>query len=75
MSGALRRRDGCDPLELVKAFEDRIYSIAKHITQNDEDAEDGLIQAFLEVCPDLDGCLDGDGLASARDGRCKRGIL
>jgi RNA polymerase sigma-70 factor (ECF subfamily) len=58
VSGALRRRDGCDPLELVKAFGDRIYSIAKHITQNDEDAEDGLIQAFLEFCPVLDGCLD-----------------
>jgi len=57
--GRSKAADGCDPFELVKAFGDRIYSIANHIMQNDEDAEDVLIQAFLEVCPDLDGCLDG----------------
>jgi hypothetical protein len=33
---------GCASFELVKAFGDRIYSIAKHITQNDDAAEDVL---------------------------------
>jgi RNA polymerase sigma-70 factor (ECF subfamily) len=45
---------GCTSLELVKAFGDRIYSIAKHITQNDDAAGDVLIQTFLEVCSDWD---------------------
>ena len=40
----------CASFELVKAFGDRIYSIAKHITQNDDAAEDVLIETFLEVC-------------------------
>jgi RNA polymerase sigma factor (sigma-70 family) len=51
---------GCTSLELVKAFGDRIYSIAKHITQNDDAAGDVLIQTFLEVCSDLDGCQEDE---------------
>jgi RNA polymerase sigma-70 factor, ECF subfamily len=51
---------GCTSFELVKAFGDRIYSIAKHITQNDEAAEDVLIKTFLEVCSDLDGCQEDE---------------
>jgi RNA polymerase sigma-70 factor (ECF subfamily) len=51
---------GCTSFELVKAFGDRIYSIAKHITQNDDAAEDVLIETFLEVCSDLDGCHEDD---------------
>jgi RNA polymerase sigma-70 factor, ECF subfamily len=43
-----------DPLALVKAFGPRVFSIAKHITQNEDDAGNVLIEAFLEVCPDLD---------------------
>jgi RNA polymerase sigma-70 factor (ECF subfamily) len=50
---------GCASFGLVKAFGDRIYSIAKHITQNDDAAEDVLIETFLEVCSDLDGCQEG----------------
>jgi len=46
---------GCAPFELAEAFGDRIYSIAKHITQNDDAAENVLIETFLEVCSDLDG--------------------
>lgn len=47
--------------ELVKAFGDRIYSIAKHITQDDNDAGAVLIETFLvaysdEVGSDSDGC-------------------
>jgi len=49
---------GCASSELVKAFGDRIYSFAKHITQNDAAAEDILIETFLEVCSDLDACQD-----------------
>jgi RNA polymerase sigma factor (sigma-70 family) len=52
--------DGCDPFELVKTFGTRVFSIAKQITQNDEVAGDVLIEAFLEVCPDLDGCEEDD---------------
>ena len=51
---------GCTSFELVKAFGDRIYSIAKHITQNDDAAEDVLIKTFLEVCSDLDGCQEDE---------------
>ena len=53
--GRPKAMGGCAPFELVKAFGDRIYSIAKHITQNDNAAEDVLIETFLEVCSDLDG--------------------
>ena len=53
---------GCASFGLVKAFGDRIYSIAKHITQNDDTAEDVLIETFLEVCSDLDGCQEGEEL-------------
>jgi RNA polymerase sigma-70 factor, ECF subfamily len=55
-AGCPQAVSGCASFELVKAFGDRIYSIAKHITQNDKAAEDVLIATFLEVCPDLDGC-------------------
>ena len=51
---------GCTALELVRAFGDRIYSIAKHIAQNDDAAGDVLIKTFLEVCSDLDGCQEGE---------------
>ena len=51
---------GCTSLELLKAFGDRIYSIAKHITQNDIAAEDVLIETFLEVGPDLDRCQEDE---------------
>jgi RNA polymerase sigma-70 factor, ECF subfamily len=42
------------PFELVKAFGGRVFSIAKHITHNDDEAEDVLIETFVEVCSDLD---------------------
>ena len=51
--------DDCACLELVRVFGDRIYSIAKRITQNDHAAADVLIDTFLEVCSDLPGCPDG----------------
>jgi hypothetical protein len=53
--GRPKTMGGCASFELVKAFGDRIYSIAKHITQNDDAAENVLIQTFLEVSSDLDG--------------------
>ena len=40
--------------QLVDAFGDRVYSIAKNITQNDDDSEDVLIETLLEACSDLD---------------------
>ena len=45
----------CDPFEMVRAFGARVFAIAKHITQNEDAAGDVLIEAFLEVCPDMDG--------------------
>jgi RNA polymerase sigma-70 factor (ECF subfamily) len=44
--------------ELVGAYERKIFRLAKHITQNDEDAEDILQESFLkayEHLPDFQG--------------------
>ena len=41
--------------ELVKRYERRIYRLAKHITQNDEDAEDVLQDSFLKAYEHLSG--------------------
>ncbi|HEV2202100.1 MAG TPA: RNA polymerase sigma factor [Bryobacteraceae bacterium] len=41
--------------ELVKRYERKIYRIAKNITQNDEDAEDVLQDAFLKAYEHLSG--------------------
>ncbi len=35
--------------ELVNHYQNKIYRLAKHITQNDEDAEDVLQEAFLKA--------------------------
>jgi RNA polymerase sigma-70 factor, ECF subfamily len=43
------------PTGLVKAFGNRVFSIAKHITQNDEDAENVWVETFLEVYSDSEG--------------------
>jgi RNA polymerase sigma factor (sigma-70 family) len=51
---------GWASFELVKVFGDRIYSLARHITQNDDAAEDVLIETFLEVCSELDGCQEDE---------------
>src|SRR5919112_3714416 len=40
--------------ELVRQYERKIYRLAKHITQNDEDAEDVLQEAFLKAYSNLD---------------------
>ncbi len=41
--------------ELVKRYDKKIYRLAKHITQNDEDAEDVLQETFLKAYEHLDG--------------------
>ena len=41
--------------ELVKRYERKIYRLAKNITQNDEDAEDVLQDAFLKAYEHLGG--------------------
>jgi RNA polymerase sigma-70 factor (ECF subfamily) len=41
--------------ELVKRYERKIYRLAKNITQNDEDAEDVLQDAFLKAYEHLKG--------------------
>ena len=46
--------------EFVKAFGRRIFRIAKYITQNDEDAEDVLVETFLKVRSDLDECREDE---------------
>jgi RNA polymerase sigma-70 factor, ECF subfamily len=40
--------------ELVQRYERKIYRLAKHITQNDEDAEDVLQESFLKAYTHLD---------------------
>ena len=39
--------------QLVEKYERKIYRLAKHITQNDEDAEDVLQEAFLKAYSNL----------------------
>jgi RNA polymerase sigma-70 factor (ECF subfamily) len=39
---------------LVERYERKIYRLAKHITQNDEDAEDVLQETFLKAYSNLD---------------------
>ena len=41
--------------ELVNRYQRKIYRLAKHITQNDEDAEDVLQDAFLKAYEHLKG--------------------
>jgi len=41
--------------ELVNRYERKIYRLAKHITQNDEDAEDVLQETFLKAYEHLSG--------------------
>ncbi len=41
--------------ELVRQYDKKIFRIAKHITQNDEDAEDVLQDAFLKAYEHLEG--------------------
>ena len=40
--------------ELVERYERKIFRLAKHITQNDEDAEDVLQESFLKAYTHLD---------------------
>lgn len=50
-----REGDGAAFSELVSRYQNKIYRLAKHITQNDEDAEDVLQEAFLKAYEHLDG--------------------
>ena len=47
--------DGAAFSELITRYQNKIYRLAKHITQNDEDAEDVLQEAFLKAYEHLDG--------------------
>ena len=49
-----RRGDAAAFSELVNRYERRIFRLAKRITQNDEDAEDVLQEAFLKAYQNLD---------------------
>ena len=40
--------------ELVEKYERKIFRLAKHITQNDEDAEDVLQESFMKAYSNLD---------------------
>jgi RNA polymerase sigma-70 factor (ECF subfamily) len=52
-----RARDGDSGAfnELVNRYSRKIYRLAKHITQNDEDAEDVLQETFLKAYEHLNG--------------------
>jgi RNA polymerase sigma-70 factor (ECF subfamily) len=41
--------------DLVSRYQNKIYRLAKHITQNDEDAEDVLQEAFLKAYEHIGG--------------------
>ena len=49
-----RAGDAAAFTELVEKYERKIYRLAKHITQNDEDAEDVLQETFLKAYSHLD---------------------
>src|ERR1700682_3324629 len=49
-----RRGDAAAFTELVERYERKIFRLAKHITQNDEDAEDVLQETFLKAYSHLD---------------------
>src|SRR5882672_8882158 len=49
-----RAGDSAAFTELVNRYERKVYRLAKHITQNDEDAEDVLQDAFLKAYEHLD---------------------
>ena len=51
---ASRTGDGRAFSELVERYERKIYRLAKHITQNDEDAEDVLQESFMKAYTHLD---------------------
>ena len=51
---------GYNPFEMVRAFGARVFAIARHITQDEEDAGDVLIEACLEVGPDPDCCRNSE---------------
>ena len=48
-----RNGDAAAFTELVNRYERNIYRLARHITQNDEDAEDVLQEAFLKAFANL----------------------
>src|SRR5271154_312451 len=50
-----REGDSAAFSELVNQYERKIYRLAKHITQNDEDAEDVLQETFLKAYEHLSG--------------------
>jgi RNA polymerase sigma-70 factor (ECF subfamily) len=50
-----RKGDAVAFSELVSRYERKIFRLAKHITQNDEDAEDVLQEAFMKAYSHLEG--------------------
>jgi RNA polymerase sigma-70 factor (ECF subfamily) len=49
-----RQGDAAAFTELVERYERKIYRLAKHITQHDEDAEDVLQESFMKAYSNLD---------------------
>jgi RNA polymerase sigma-70 factor, ECF subfamily len=49
-----RHGDAAAFTELVEKYERKIYRLAKHITQHDEDAEDVLQESFMKAYSNLD---------------------
>src|SRR5512139_2315313 len=49
-----RHGDAAAFTDLVEKYERKIYRLAKHITQHDEDAEDVLQESFLKAYSNLD---------------------
>lgn len=53
--GQAQRGDAAAFTELVNRYESKIYRLARHITQNEEDAEDVLQETFLKAFAGLRG--------------------
>lgn len=49
-----RKGDAAAFTDLVERYERKIYRLAKHITQHDEDAEDVLQESFMKAYSNLD---------------------
>lgn len=62
LEAPLLARESPASSDVVKAFGSRVFSIARHITQNDADAEAVLVETFLKICSDSNRCQQSEHL-------------
>ena len=59
-AGCIQAAAGSSSSELVQTFASRLFTLAHHITQNDQDAERVLTEAFLQLCCERLACEEQD---------------